>query len=165
LDVKRLEARGHWPHSGGDAFGRCALDRIEDVAAQRLALHRTDFRCLDILSRGAALTAGQVAKAAGLSTPAVTALLDRLEQAGYVRRVRDATDRRRVMVEVTKSAIAEVWPIFKALVDKSHAMLSAFRTDDLQTIARFAELNESLIAEHAETIEKPGDRTSTLPSR
>lgn len=69
------------------------------------------------------------------------------------------------MVEVTKSAIAEVWPIFKALVDKSNAMLSAFRTDDLQTIARFAELNESLIAEHAETIEKPGDRTSTLPSR
>jgi DNA-binding MarR family transcriptional regulator len=125
------------------------MDRIEEVAAQRLGLHRTDFRCLDILSRGTALTAGQLAKAAGLSTPAVTALPDRLEQAGYVRRVRDTADRRRVIVEVTKSAVAEVWPIFKGLIDESSAMLEAFRLDDLQTIARFTDLNEALIAAHA----------------
>src|SRR5450631_623229 len=117
------------------------MDRIEEDAASRLQLHRTDFRCLDILSRGRALTAGQLGAAAGLTTGATTALLDRLEARGYVRRVRDNTDRRRVRIEVTRSARGAVAPVFKPLISLSTKRFSAFTLDELEIVLRFAECN------------------------
>jgi DNA-binding MarR family transcriptional regulator len=128
------------------------MDRIEEAAAARLGVHRTDFRCLDILSRGTALTAGALAAAAGLSTGAVTALLDRLERAGYVRRGRDPEDRRRVVIEVTSAATEEVWPVFARLVASSNAMLRDFSREELETILRFSERQAELIKQHAQTI-------------
>ncbi len=128
------------------------MDRIEEAAAARLGVHRTDFRCLDILSRGTALTAGALAAAAGLSTGAVTALLDRLERAGYVRRGRDPEDRRRVVIEVTSTTTEEVWPVFARLVASSNAMLRDFSREELETILRFSERQAELIKQHAQTI-------------
>jgi DNA-binding MarR family transcriptional regulator len=125
------------------------MDRIEEAAAARLGVHRTDFRCLDVLSRGEGLTAGQLASATGLSTGAVTALLDRLERSGYVRRTRDVTDRRRVVVQITKAAVDQVWPIFQELIASSRAVLERFRSEDLKTILRFAELHDELIEQQA----------------
>src|SRR5579872_7354595 len=78
------------------------MDRVDRLACRKLGINETDFRCLDILSRGAQVSAGQIAIQAGLTTGAVTALLDRLESAGYVERVRDPNDRRRILVTPTK---------------------------------------------------------------
>src|SRR5919109_1824865 len=79
-----------------------ATDRFDQAVADALGLNRTDMRCLDILDREGRMTAGRLAEATGLTTGAVTTVLDRLEQAGYARRVRDTDDRRRVYVEVTE---------------------------------------------------------------
>ena len=132
------------------------MDRIEEDAASRLQLHRTDFRRLDILSRGKALTAGQLGAAAGLTTGATTALLDRLEARGYLRRVRDTHDRRRVLIEVTRSAKKAVAPVFKPLIALSMKQFSAFTPDELEVVLRFAECNRRLIAECLDR----GDRRS-----
>lgn len=89
-----------------------AQDAFDDAASQRLGINRTDQRCLDILDLNGQMTAGRLAAESGLSTGAVTTLLDRLEQKGYVRRVRDTVDRRRVLVELTEEArerAAEIW--------------------------------------------------------
>jgi DNA-binding MarR family transcriptional regulator len=89
-----------------------AQDEFDDAASQRLGINRTDQRCLDILDLNGQMTAGRLAAESGLSTGAVTTLLDRLEQKGYVRRVRDTVDRRRVLVELTDEArerAAEIW--------------------------------------------------------
>jgi DNA-binding MarR family transcriptional regulator len=79
-----------------------ATDRYDQAVADTLGLNRTDMRVIDILDREGRLTAGQIAERAGLTSGAVTTLVDRLEASGYARRVRDTDDRRRVFVEVTE---------------------------------------------------------------
>jgi DNA-binding MarR family transcriptional regulator len=121
------------------------MDRIDEIAAARLGVNRTDFRCLDILSRGGAITAGQLAVEAGLTTGAITALVDRLERSGYVRRVRDGDDRRRVLIEPTKRSQEIVWPLFEGLVTDATAVLSRFTAAELTTILRFLETNRNAL--------------------
>ena len=74
---------------------------FDALAAERLGISPTDLRCLDIVQGRGGVTAGELATASGLSTGAVTAVVDRLERAGLARRVRDESDRRKVNVEVT----------------------------------------------------------------
>jgi DNA-binding MarR family transcriptional regulator len=78
-----------------------AGDVMDQAAADFLGLHRTDTRLLDVLQMAGRMSAGELARAGHLSPGALTAALDRLERAGYVRRVRDENDRRRVLVEIT----------------------------------------------------------------
>jgi DNA-binding MarR family transcriptional regulator len=79
-----------------------ATDAMDEAAVRAMGINRTDGRCLDILDiHGEAMTAGELATAASLSPGAVTTVIDRLERAGYARRVTDPADRRRVMVELT----------------------------------------------------------------
>jgi DNA-binding MarR family transcriptional regulator len=79
-----------------------ATDALDQAMADHLGVNRTDMRALDVLDqRDGALTAGELAEAMHLTTGAVTSVLDRLEKAGWARRVRDPDDRRRVLVELT----------------------------------------------------------------
>lgn len=131
------------------------MDRLDEAAAARLGVSRSDFRCLDILSRGKALTPGALATETGLTTGAVTALLDRLEKAGYVRRERDRTDRRKILVHPSKRAAAEVWPIFRGVSHDAARILSEFSERELATILRFLETNREAIRKRLpEVIEK-----------
>src|SRR5271165_2004375 len=81
-----------------------ASDAFDEVLGNVLGLNPTDVRCVDLLDQYGTMTAGALAEVAGLSTGAVTFLLDRLERAGFVRRVRDLEDRRRVLVEIAPFA-------------------------------------------------------------
>jgi len=81
-----------------------ATDRFDQAVADALGLNRTDMRCLDVLEIEGSVTAGRLAQTTGLTTGAMTTALDRLERAGYARRVRDSSDRRRVLVELTAQA-------------------------------------------------------------
>lgn len=74
---------------------------FDGVAAERLGVNRSDLHCLNIIEDRGGLTAGELAAEAGLTTGAVTGVIDRLERVGYARRVPDPADRRRVKVEVT----------------------------------------------------------------
>src|SRR5947207_14950505 len=81
-----------------------AADLVDEAAAARLGVNRTDLRCLGLLSVRGPLSAGQLARASGLSPAATTTALDRLERAGYARRVAHPGDRRGVLVELTPVA-------------------------------------------------------------
>ena len=74
---------------------------FDALAAENLGVSLTDLRCLDLVQASGGMTAGELATASGLTTGAVTAVIDRLERAGFVRRLRDDSDRRKVNVEVT----------------------------------------------------------------
>src|SRR5262245_24559264 len=78
-----------------------ANDAFDELACRKLGINRTDLRCLNILENNGSMTAGRLAELSGLTTAAVTAMLDRVERAGFARRVRDQKDRRQVIVEVT----------------------------------------------------------------
>ena len=70
------------------------------AVADYLGINRTDARCLEIIERLGGVTAGRLARESGLSTGAVTTVLDRLERSGLARRTSDPDDRRRVLVEI-----------------------------------------------------------------
>jgi DNA-binding MarR family transcriptional regulator len=74
---------------------------LDAAVAEYLGLKGSDYRGLDVLDQEGPMTAGRLAERARLSPGATTALIDRLEQKGLVRRTRDTEDRRRVLVEVT----------------------------------------------------------------
>src|SRR2546421_9910341 len=75
-----------------------AVDAVNQIVAERMGINRTDHRGLEILSRRGPMAAGDLAKASHLTTGAVTAVLDRLEEARDGRRCRGPEDRRRVLV-------------------------------------------------------------------
>ncbi len=70
-----------------------------NALAQRVGLSATEFECLSLLRQGP-LTAGRLAELCGLTTGAMTGLIDRLERAGFAERGSDPTDRRRVLVRL-----------------------------------------------------------------
>src|ERR1700690_4622431 len=71
------------------------MQLLGSASAERIGINAPDLNCLNILALGGQLTAGELARATGLTTASITGVLDRLEEAGFVRRERDAHDRRR----------------------------------------------------------------------
>src|SRR5579862_6428063 len=93
------------------------LQLLGAASADKIGINVTDLNCLNILALGGHLTAGELAKQTGLTTASITGVLDRLEEAGFVRRERDSKDRRRVVVHlVLDKALANVAPLFLPMV-------------------------------------------------
>jgi DNA-binding MarR family transcriptional regulator len=128
-----------------------AYDRFEDEAAEYFGVNRTAMRCMDVLERVGRLTAGEIARETGLTSGAVTAMLDRLERAGYVRRFRDTADRRRVLVELTDEARKSAAAIYGPLAD-GVTELSTYTDDELRLITAFLERGSALLIQHAARI-------------
>ncbi len=109
--------------------------------AGQMGLSATDEKCLDLAMRATGpVTAGRIAELSGLSTGAVTGVIDRLERAGYVRRVRDPHDRRKVLVEVTVGDLDEFGQIFEVARQSLVEVLDQFDEDELQVIERYLKL-------------------------
>lgn len=112
-----------------------AGDAMDQAAAEFLGIHRTDTRLLDVLQMTGRMSAGELAKAGHLSPGAVTAALDRLERAGYVRRVRDEFDRRRVLVEITDRMQQLTGELYGPLAASGDALLGDL-TEEHLTVMR-----------------------------
>src|ERR687886_1270784 len=101
---------------------------FHQAVADVLGLHITDHKCLDLLHRFGAMPAGRLTELSGLTTGAVTGIIDRLEQAGYARRANDPKDRRRTIVEPTRNKKLEekMEMIFMPLHTRMHKVLSSY---------------------------------------
>jgi MarR family transcriptional regulator, organic hydroperoxide resistance regulator len=99
------------------AAQRAATDGIlfHQAVADRLGLHVTDLRCLNILLELGPVSAGEIVKRTGLTTGAITRMLDRLEQAGYVRREPHQSDRRRVTIHLVPEQAARITPLYAGM--------------------------------------------------
>jgi DNA-binding MarR family transcriptional regulator len=128
-----------------------ATDELDEAAARVLGLNRTDLRALSSLARDA-LTPSDLARAAGLTRGATTTVLDRLEEAGYVRRVRDLEDRRGVRVEITDLTRRDIDRIWGPMVREGQRLIAKYSTNDLATICEFLEGSRALQKAHAERI-------------
>jgi DNA-binding MarR family transcriptional regulator len=119
--------------------------------AERVGLSATEHKALDILSRAGSLTAGQLADLTGLTTGAITGLVDRLEKVGFVRRVKDPNDRRKVVIQPqTETMEREIAPLFESLAHSTEKMLSGYSDRELATIHDF--ITQSIAILQAETI-------------
>src|SRR3954470_6497828 len=99
------------------------------AVAERLRLGLTDHKAFDFILRHGPVRAGRVAENPGLTTGAVTGVIDRLEKTGYVERVREATDRRKVLVRpaLTPARERQCCQLFDSLgksVDKASSHYS-----------------------------------------
>ena len=106
---------------------------FHQVVADILGLHITDHKCLDFIYRFGAMPAGRLAELTGLTTGAITGIIDRLEEAGYVRRTNDPKDRRRTIVEPTRNKKLEkkIEVLFIPLRDRMHNLLSSYSDSEL----------------------------------
>ena len=134
---------------------------MDIAAAGFFGVHRTDMSLLDVLQLNGSMSAGELAKRAGLSPGAVTAAIDRLEAAGYVRRLRDDQDRRRVMVEATDSMVEKAMEVYGPLAARAPELFKGHSDEHLRIVRdllvsgaemqleRAAELRDQLSAERA----------------
>ena len=111
---------------------------FDNLAAERLGVNHTDLHCLNLIENSGGLTAGELAARAGLTNGAITGVLDRLERAGFARRVADPGDRRRVNVEVTSAFYKNADHIWGPMAADWHSTLGKrFTTKELERIADF----------------------------
>ncbi len=127
-------------------------DIADQVIADYLGINRTDMRCLDIIERLDGVSAGRLASEAGLSTGAVTTVLDRLARAGFARRVADAGDRRRVLVELTPAARRELSELYAPLAEATTRQLEGYTTEEVSLVRDFMRDNRRLNEVHAERV-------------
>jgi DNA-binding MarR family transcriptional regulator len=122
------------------------LDLLAAEFARLHGFHATDLRALicllDAERAGHVATPGWLGAQLGLNSASVTALIDRLERAGHVHRDRDATDRRRINLQVTAQATELGWSFFGPLIAHTVAVTDRFSDTETATIARF--INEVL---------------------
>ncbi|MFI7037510.1 MarR family winged helix-turn-helix transcriptional regulator [Microbispora rosea] len=110
---------------------------MSQAAAERIGVNTTDLHCLNLLSDGP-MTAGEMARRAGITTASVTGVIDRLEAAGYVRRERDASDRRKVTVTLqVQRAAQDVAPVFRPFVQAWRSAMDDYTDEQLELIATF----------------------------
>lgn len=132
-----------------------AMDRFDQAASAALGIHRSDLRALNALERGPR-SAGDLAEALQLTTGSVTALINRLEAAGYVVRLHDPTDRRRVEVELTPQTFAAFARVYRPC---GAAVRTALATIDARQLADAAHVMDHVT--NAVTAEADQQRTAT----
>src|SRR5437660_12760577 len=115
---------------------RAATDGIlfHQAVADRLGLHVSDLRCLNILLEAGSIPAGEIGERTGLTTGAVTRMVDRLERAGYVRREPDPADRRRVMVSPVAERMATIAPMYAGMAEAWATAMSDYDDEQLALI-------------------------------
>ncbi len=111
-----------------------ANDAMDAAAAERLGVNRTDLAVIDLLDRRGPLTAGGIAGATGLTTGAITAVLDRLEKMGYARRLPHPADRRRVVVEQTPKVRKLSEEIYGPLAEMGYKEMSRYTDKELELL-------------------------------
>ena len=106
---------------------------FHQAVADVLGLHVTDHKCLDIIHRLGPVPAGKLAELTGLTTGAVTGIIDRLEKAGYVRRTSDPDDRRKTIVEPTEHRILQrkIGTVFQPFHEGTRKLLTPHSDTEL----------------------------------
>ncbi|GAB3837369.1 MarR family transcriptional regulator [Micromonospora andamanensis] len=104
--------------------------------AERLGLTVSDLECLDHLADVGPATAGQVAERTNLTTGAVTSMLRRLQQAGYVTAERDPADRRRVIVTLRPERIAELERPYERFAEHAERLIEGYTAEEISLLIR-----------------------------
>ena len=110
---------------------------FSQAVAERVGINSSDLECLDIIILRGFATAGELAAATGLTTGAITGVIDRLERAGFARRERDTEDRRRVLVRALPEVERRIAPLYASLQRSMTALWSRYSAEELAPIIDF----------------------------
>jgi DNA-binding MarR family transcriptional regulator len=134
-----------------------ALDKADDAVADILGINRTDARCLDIVDQHGRITAGRLAEEAGLTTGAVTSVIDRLERVGLLHRIRDREDRRKVWIACTSGALEAIGTLYEPLIRSANRELERFSMQELLTVIEFLRTARAVTNDHNAMLRTNGD--------
>ncbi|MFE9277310.1 MarR family winged helix-turn-helix transcriptional regulator [Paenibacillus glucanolyticus] len=109
----------------------------QQQVASSLGLYNNDFISIDILHEKGPITAGELSKLTGLTTGSVTALIDRLEKSGYVRRDNDPKDRRKVIIVPLYEDKEDVSETYLKLYASMMDLASSYTEEELDLITQF----------------------------
>lgn len=146
-----------YSQNSGDLLGQelsSAVIAFHDAIASDLGLSSTEWRCLRILSQTTAATAGRLAAETGLTTGAITGIVDRLERAGYVRREPNPKDRRSVLIRPLRQQelLDRVAPTFASLGGAMAKLASRYTTDQLAAISTYLKETVAILKEQTEKL-------------
>jgi DNA-binding transcriptional ArsR family regulator len=129
------------------------MQLLGQVSAERIGINATDLNCLNIVALTGPMTAGELARATGLTTASITGVLDRLEEGGFVRRERDPKDRRRVIVTLNPGpGLREIGPTFGPLVRAWREAAAGYSDEDLRLLLDFQLKLEQIVRDQLERL-------------
>jgi DNA-binding MarR family transcriptional regulator len=129
--------------------------QMSSCAAAVIGINTTDLACINMLLNGP-LTPGEMARRVGLTTAAMTGVLDRLEQGGFVTRTRDPRDRRRVLVEFrAHEAGPGLARVFRPVLSGWRTQLADYDARDLRLIVDFLDRIENVLATEIDRMQGP----------
>lgn len=120
---------------------------FHSAVSAKIGLGVTDYKTVDLLARFGPLTPKAIAEYTGLTSGSVTSLIDRLERKGFVTRVRDAKDRRSVIVEPNLERMDAVMPYLDVLGQAATELLENYTDEQLRFICDFLRLNARLLTQ------------------
>jgi DNA-binding MarR family transcriptional regulator len=136
---RKVPSRAELMASLNDGGRRLSAATImfHQAVADRLGLNLTDHKCVDILFTQGPMTAGDLADLTGLTTGAITGVIDRLEKAGFVRREDDPNDRRRVIVRAIPKRHRQIARLFDDLAARMAELAARYTDKELAVIFDF----------------------------
>jgi len=127
---------------------------FRNAVARKLGLNVTDWECLSLLSINGVSKPTELARYTGLTSGSMTAMLDRLEKAQFIRRKTNPEDRRSVLIEITKKWTETAEPLVRG-VQQAHAeLIASYSDEELETIVDFLTRFTNNVTEHTQMIEK-----------
>jgi DNA-binding MarR family transcriptional regulator len=123
-------------HAMRRASGMGAI--FSQAVADYAGISSSDLECLDFLNLEGRATAGRLAEVTGLTTGAITGVIDRLEKAGFVRRERDENDRRKVFIALIPQNIARIGALYEHMQRAMLKNWESYSDDELRLLLRFA---------------------------
>ncbi len=167
MSEKRQSPRSTRPLRRTDlvaALNRAARDAsglgvvFSQAVAARLGVNGTDLECLGVIESGNDVTAGDIARGLGLTTGAVTGVIDRLEKAGLARRERDSADRRKVYVRMTAAAKARAGAHYGPLGRAADRLAATYSARDLQVLIDYFTRSQALMRAEIDRVQKKPKR-------
>jgi DNA-binding MarR family transcriptional regulator len=107
------------------------------AVANRVGVSSSDLECLDFLNIEGRVTAGRLAELTGLTTGAITGVVDRMEKAGLVRRERDESDRRKVFIAIVPEALGKIGRFYEPLQKAVTKDWEGYTDAELKLLLRF----------------------------
>ena len=127
------------------------------VVADRLGISSRDLECLDVIVMKGQVTAGELATATGLTTGAMTGLIDRLEKAGFARRERDDRDRRKVFVRALPRVQTDIMPLYASLQARMQRLMAELSDKDIERLLTFYSAAREVLLSEIGATKLPSD--------
>ena len=108
------------------------------AVAESAGISSSDMDCMDFLNLEGRMTAGRLAELTGLTTGAITGVVDRLERAGFVRRERDESDRRKVFIAPVPEQAREIERFYTLMQRAMEKQAAGYTDAELKLLLRYA---------------------------